>query len=90
MSLGRNEEDWSAWYRLFSLRRFVYEAASRVVCGLTLAHVTEDEVYVVAGDATQTPRSSRKMEGRAGCATCAHRRSCWAFMRRSAGSTGRG
>lgn len=63
MSLGRNEEDWSAWYRLFSLRRFVYEAASRVVCGLTLAHVTEDEVYVVAGDATQTPRSSRKMEG---------------------------
>lgn len=63
MSLGRNGEDWSAWYRLFSLRRYVYEAASRVVFELTLAHVAPEEVYVVAGDATQTPRSSRKLEG---------------------------
>lgn len=63
MSLGRAGEDWSAWYRLFSLRRFVYAAASRVFFRLTLAHVDPEAVYVVAGDATQTPRSSRKLEG---------------------------
>jgi hypothetical protein len=31
-----------------------------------LKHIQEDEVYVVGGDATQTPRSSRKMEGSGG------------------------
>lgn len=63
MGLGRNGEDWSAWYRLFSLRRFGYERASAVLLRLSLAHVAEDEPYVVAGDGTQTPRSSRTMEG---------------------------
>lgn len=63
MGLGRNGEDWSAWYRLFSLKRFGYEQASQVLLRLTLAHVGEDEPYVVAGDGTQTPRSSRKIEG---------------------------
>lgn len=63
MNLGRNDEDWSAWYRLFSQGRFGYEAASEVLLRLSLNHVPRDEVYVVAGDATQTPRSSRKLEG---------------------------
>ena len=63
MSLGLTEQDWSAWYRLFSAGRFQAERASAVVLAETLAHVASDEVYVVAGDGTQTPRSSRKLEG---------------------------
>jgi hypothetical protein len=62
MSLGLNEQDWSAWYRLFSEERFQYEAASRGLFKATLAHVGVEAVYVVAGDATQTPRISQKME----------------------------
>jgi hypothetical protein len=63
MSLGQTEQDWSSWYRLLSQRRFRYERASAVLFGETVKHVGADEVYVVAGDATQTPRSSRKLEG---------------------------
>lgn len=63
MSLGQTEQDWSSWYRLFSQRRFCYEQASEVLFRETLRHVKVHEVYVVAGDATQTPRSSRKLEG---------------------------
>jgi hypothetical protein len=63
LSLGQNEQDWSSWYRLFSQRRFDAEAASGVLFAQTLAHVEPDELYVVAGDGTQTPRSSRKLEG---------------------------
>lgn len=63
MSLGLNEQDWSAWYRLFSEERFKYEEASQGLFRETLQVVKAEEVYVVAGDATQTPRSSRKIEG---------------------------
>lgn len=63
MALGMTEQDWSAWYRLFSAGRFRAEQASEVLFRETLPHIEEGEVYVVAGDATQTPRSSRKMEG---------------------------
>lgn len=63
MSLGQTERDWSAWYRVLSQKRFNYEQASGVLFGETLKHVAEGDVYVVAGDATQTPRSSRKLEG---------------------------
>jgi hypothetical protein len=63
MSLGLNEQDWSAWYRLFSEERFNYEAASAGLFEESLRYVAADEVYVAAGDATQTPRSSRKLEG---------------------------
>lgn len=63
MSLGQTEADWSSWYRLLSQRRFSYEQASAVLFRETLKHVGSDEVYVVAGDATQTARSSRKLEG---------------------------
>ena len=63
MSLGLTEQDWSAWRRLFNQGRFPYERASEEVFGETLKHVGEDELYVVGGDGTQTPRSSRKMEG---------------------------
>jgi hypothetical protein len=63
MSVGLAEEDWSPWYRLYSEGRFRYERASEVLFGETLKHVGADEVYVVAGDGTQTRRSSGKMEG---------------------------
>lgn len=63
MGIGQTERDWSSWYRLFSHGRFPYDAASEVMFGETLQHVGADEVYVVAGDGTQTRRSSRKMEG---------------------------
>lgn len=63
MTLGLTEQDWSAWYRLLSEERFNYEAASAGLFVESLRYVGEDDVYVVAGDATQTPRSSQKMEG---------------------------
>jgi hypothetical protein len=61
--LGLNEQDWSAWYRLFSAGRFDEAAAAEVMFEETLKHVGADEAYVVAGDGTQVPRSSHKMEG---------------------------
>jgi hypothetical protein len=63
MSLGQTEQDWSSWYRVLSQRRFCYQQASEVLLTETLKHVPAEAVYVVAGDATQTPRSSRKLEG---------------------------
>jgi len=63
MALGETLQDWSAWYRLFIKGRFNYERAREVLFAETLKHVAEDGLYVVAGDSTQTPRSSRKMEG---------------------------
>lgn len=63
MGWGQVEQDWSGWYRLFSRGRFDYGWASQQVFEETLQHVAGDEVYVVGGDSTQTPRSSRKIEG---------------------------
>jgi len=63
MSLGMTDHDWSAWYRVFSQGRFSAERASAVLVRESLTHVREEDIYVVAGDATQTPRSSRKLEG---------------------------
>jgi hypothetical protein len=61
--LGLTERDWSAWYRLFSQRRFDEAGSAGVLVGETLKHVGAEEVYVVAGDGTQVPRVSHKMEG---------------------------
>ena len=63
MTLGQTEQDWSAWYRLFSALRFRYEEAREVLFRATLQHVAADALYVVVGDSTQTPRSSRDLEG---------------------------
>jgi hypothetical protein len=63
MALGMTDYDWSAMYRVFSRGLFDYERASQVLFGETLKHVSEAAVYVVVGDGTQTPRSSKKLEG---------------------------
>ena len=63
LGLGRSDEDWSSWYRLFSRGRFRYDEVSEVLFQETLEHVGEEELYVVAGDGTQTRRSSLEMEG---------------------------
>lgn len=62
VALGLNEQDWSSWYRVFK-RRFQAELAARVLLAESLKHIGADELYVVAGDGTQTPRSSSRMEG---------------------------
>ena len=63
MVLGQNDEDWSGWYRLFSLRRFDEAAAAGVLVKETLKHVGPEEVYVVGIDGTQVPRCGRRIEG---------------------------
>lgn len=63
MTLGLVEQDWSAMYRVFSASRFNYAKAKEIVFAETLRHIEAEELLVVAGDGTQTPRSSRKMEG---------------------------
>lgn len=63
MALGLTETDWSAWYRLFSGGRFEEERVAAMLFRQTLRHVGPEEVYVIGGDGTQTPRSSHRMEG---------------------------
>lgn len=62
-ALGIQNEDWSAWYRLFSRGRFNEEAVNGVLLRETLRHVGPEELYVIGGDGVQVWRDSRKMEG---------------------------
>lgn len=61
--LGESENDWSAWYRLFSHNRFDYEALTRITLRETFQEVSRKEVYVVGVDGVLVPRSSQKMPG---------------------------
>lgn len=63
LALGLTDADWTAWYRLFSCKRFLEEQLAACFFQLTLAHVPVEEPYVVGVDATQIPRSSEKMPG---------------------------
>lgn len=63
MPLGLIASNWSAWYRLFSRGRFDADQASAVLFEEVLQAFGEDEVLVVGGDGTQTPRTSRRIEG---------------------------
>ncbi len=62
LTLGWVERDWSAWYRFFRRERFPYARLAYLFLKEVLEQFT-GEVFVVAGDGTTTPRSSRKMEG---------------------------
>lgn len=64
LALGLPAADWSAWYRLWSRRRFSAERAGAVLLGQTLAQVPPDEVaYVVGVDQTHLPRHSQTFPG---------------------------
>ncbi|HEY7295383.1 MAG TPA: transposase [Dehalococcoidia bacterium] len=55
--------DWSAWYRLFSTPRLDYDTLTACYLRETLAQIPADGPYVVGLDATQVPRTSRRMPG---------------------------
>jgi hypothetical protein len=63
LTLGLNQGDWSAWYRLFSQERFEMEELSEILFEETLAHVSADDVYVAGVDGFQVPRCSKTMPG---------------------------
>src|SRR5215212_292646 len=62
-TLGLNGDDWTAWYQIFRKKRFEVSETRSILLEKTLEYVETDGLYVVAGDGTQTPRTSGKMEG---------------------------
>lgn len=63
LTLGLVDEDWTAWYRLFSQQRFVEEEASQVILREVVAEQPMHSPFVVGSDAFHVPRSSAKMPG---------------------------
>lgn len=63
LALGLGENDWSAWYRLFSRGRFDEAAAGKVLLEASLAEVAASEPYVVGTDGVRFERSSQTMPG---------------------------
>ena len=63
LTLGLTDEDWSAWYRIFSQKRFEEEKASAILLKEMIAEVPEGEPFVVGEDGFPVPRCSLKMPG---------------------------
>lgn len=63
LALGETEQDWSAWYRLFSHERFDYQTLTTITLGETIQATPPDAPYVVGVDGVLVPRSSQKMPG---------------------------
>jgi len=63
LTLGLTEEDWSAWYRLFSGGRFDEEKTGAVMVGEMLVEVAATEPFVVGADGFHVPRCSQTMPG---------------------------
>lgn len=63
LTLGLTDEDWSAWYRIFSKKRFEEEAVSAILLKEMIAEVAEEEPFVVGEDGFPVPRCSLKMPG---------------------------
>lgn len=63
LALGESERDWSAWYRLFSHKRFDYQQLTNITLRETVREVPLAQAYVVALDGMLVPRSSHKMPG---------------------------
>ena len=63
LTLGLVDEDWSAWYRLFSHKRFDEEQTAQVMLAEMLVEVAEAEPFVVGEDGFHVPRCSQKMPG---------------------------
>ena len=63
MSLGLVEEDWSAWYRLFSEKRFKEEEISRIMATQMIKTSPEEGPFITGVDAFHVPRCSQEMPG---------------------------
>jgi hypothetical protein len=63
LTLGLTEEDWSAWYRIFSQGRFDEEKTAEIMVSEMLSEVDETEPFVVGADGFHVPRCSQKMPG---------------------------
>ena len=63
LTLGLIDEDWRAWYRLFSAGRYEEAQTSRVMLGEMLKEVPTEELFVVGGDGFHVPRCSQTMPG---------------------------
>lgn len=63
LALGVTEQDWSAWYRLFSTPRLEIAALNAELVRQTLAEIPAAGPYVVAIDGVQVPRWSLRMPG---------------------------
>lgn len=63
LTLGLTDEDWSAWYRVFSHRRFNEEKTSSVMLKEMLSEVPETMPFTVGEDGFHVARSSQKMPG---------------------------
>lgn len=63
LALGLTDADWSAWYRLFSRKRYDEEGLAHCLFGEVLQHVPAVQPFVVGMDGMQIPRSSVKMPG---------------------------
>lgn len=63
-TLGVNEEDCTAWYRLLArAQRFKADVLSQQLFQQVLSQVSVPELFVVGGDLTTIPRNSKRMEG---------------------------
>lgn len=63
LALGITDGDWSAWYRLFSRKRFDEQELSRCMLEASLAHVPPEDPYATAVDSTALHRTSLRMPG---------------------------
>src|SRR6476620_3346398 len=61
--LGVTEQDWSAWYRLFSEPRIDVDALDAELVRQTLSEIPATGPYVVAVDGVQVPRWSLGLPG---------------------------
>ncbi len=62
-TLGATDQDWSAWYRLFSHQRVDEAALGGQLLGETLAHVPGTEPYLTTVDGVRIPRSGKHVAG---------------------------
>lgn len=65
LALGETETDWSAWYRLFSQKRFDYDILTTITLRETLPENAAPAPYVVGVDGVLVPRHSQTMPGTA-------------------------
>ena len=63
LALGRGQDDWSAWYRLFNVPRIAVERLQAILVAEVAQHLPADGIFPVVLDATHLPRSSHRFPG---------------------------